>query len=73
MNKKPISPIGDDRDELKKEIFTLEEIAAGDLRFVMISKLIKDRQKNGQRKKSETASGVKQPVIVRTEKGTTDP
>jgi len=74
MNKKPVSPIGDDWDELKKEIFTPEEIAAGDLRVAIISELIKARQDNGlTQKELETASGVKQPVIARMEKGTTDP
>ena len=74
MNKKPVSPIGDDWDELKKEIFTPEEIAAGDLRVAIISELIKARQDNGlTQKELEAASGVKQPVIARMEKGTTDP
>ena len=74
MNKKSVSPIDDDWDELKKEIFTPEEIAAGDLRVAIISELIKARQDNGlTQKELETASGVKQPVIARMEKGTTDP
>jgi len=79
MNKKTnsenlLSPIGDDWDELKKEIFTPEEIAAGDLRVAIISELIKARQENGLTQKAlEAASGVKQPVIARMEKGTTDP
>jgi DNA-binding XRE family transcriptional regulator len=74
MNKKPVSPIGDDWDELKKEIFTPEEIAAGDLRVAIIGELIKARQDNGlTQKELEAASGVKQPVIARMEKGTTDP
>jgi DNA-binding XRE family transcriptional regulator len=74
MNKKPVSPLGDDWDELKKEIFTPEEIAAGDLRVAIISELIKARQDNGlTQKELEAASGVKQPVIARMEKGTTDP
>lgn len=74
MNNKPISPIDDDWDELKKEIFTPEEIAAGDLRVAIISELIKARQENGlTQKELEAASGVKQPVIARMERGTTDP
>ena len=74
MNKKTVSPIGNDWDELKKEIFTPEEIAAGDLRVAIISELIKARQENGlTQKELEAASGVKQPVIARMEKGTTDP
>jgi len=47
VNKKTVSPIGNDWDELKKEIFTPEEIAAGDLRVAIISELIKARQENG--------------------------
>jgi len=74
MNKKSVSPIDDDWDELKKEIFTPEEIAAGNLRVAIISELIKARQENGlTQKELEAASGVKQPVIARMEKGTTDP
>ena len=74
MNNNPISPVGDDWDELKKEIFTPEEIAAGDLRVAIISELIKARQENGlTQKELEAASGVKQPVIARMERGTTDP
>ena len=74
MNNGPISPIGDDWDELKKEIFTPEEIAAGDLRVAIISELIKARQDNGlTQKELEAVSGVKQPIIARMERGTTDP
>ena len=87
MNNKPnsehshsknlLSPPGGDGcewDELKKEILTPEEIAAGDLRVAIISELIKARQENGlTQKELEAASGVKQPVIARMEKGTTDP
>ena len=79
MNKKTnsenlLSTVGDDWDELKKEIFTAEEIAAGDLRVAIISELIKARQENGlTQKELEAASGVKQPVIARMERGTTDP
>ena len=71
MDNKPIS---DDWDELKQEIFTPEEIAAGDLRVAIISELIKARQVSGLTPKElEAASGVKQPVIARLERGTTDP
>ena len=74
MNNKPISPVGCEWDELKREIFTPEETAAGDLRVAIISELIKARQDNGlTQKELEAASGVKQPVIARMERGTTDP
>ena len=61
-------------DELKQEIFSPEEIAAGDLRAAIISELINARHENGlTQKELEAASGVKQPVIARMERGTTDP
>jgi DNA-binding XRE family transcriptional regulator len=74
MTNKPIPPVGCEWEELKKEIFSPEEIAAGDLRVAIISELIKARNESGlTQKELETASGVKQPVIARMERGTTDP
>ena len=76
MNSNPMLPTdnGCEWDELKKEIFTPEEIAAGDLRAAIISELINARQENGvTQKKLEEISGVKQPIIARMERGTTDP
>jgi len=76
MNNNTISPHGDgcEWDEVKKEIFTPEEIVAGDLRVAIISELVRARNENGlTQKELELASGVKQPVIARMEKGTTDP
>ena len=46
MNNKPMPPVDCEWDELKREIFTPEEIAAGDLRVAIISELIKARQDN---------------------------
>ncbi|MCD8375046.1 MAG: helix-turn-helix transcriptional regulator [Oscillospiraceae bacterium] len=61
-------------EELEKEIFTPEEIAASDLRVAIIGELIKARHEKGiSQKKLEELSGVKQPVIARMEKGSTSP
>ena len=74
MKNKPISPNGTKWDDLRKEIFTPEEIAESDMRVAVVSELIKARQAQGlTQKKLEEMSGVKQPVIARLERGTTDP
>lgn len=66
--------LGGTWDELEKELFTPEEIAASDLRVAIIGELIKARQEKGiSQKKLEELSGVKQPIIARMEKGTTSP
>lgn len=68
------SPIGGTWDELQRELFTPEEIAASNLRVSLIGELIKARQERGlsQRKLGEL-SGVDQPIIARMEKGSTSP
>lgn len=66
--------IGESWDEVRRELFTPEEIAASDLRVALIGELIEARQKKGiSQKKLEELSGVKQPVIARMEKGLTSP
>lgn len=66
--------LGGTWDELEKELFTPEEIAASKLRVALIGELIKARQEMGiSQKKLEELSGVKQPVIARMEKGSTTP
>ena len=66
--------IGGTWDELQKELFTPEEIAASDLRVALIGELIKARQENKiSQKKLEELSGVKQPIIARMERGITSP
>lgn len=68
------SAIGGTWEELQKEIFTPEEIAASNLRVSLIGELIKARQEKGiSQKKLEELSGVKQPIIARMEKGSTSP
>lgn len=68
------SAIGANWDDVRKELFTPEEIAESDLRVALIGELIKARQERGiSQKKLEEMSGVKQPVIARMEKGDTSP
>lgn len=68
------SALGGTWEELQKELFTPEEIAASNLRVALIGELIKARQERGiSQKKLEELSGVKQPIIARMEKGTTTP
>lgn len=68
------SAIGDSWENVRKELFTPEEIAESDLRVSIIGELIKARQEKGiSQKKLEELSGVKQPVIARMEKGSTSP
>ena len=68
------SALGGTWEELQKELFTPEEIAASNLRVALIGELIKARQEKGiSQKKLEELSGVKQPIIARMEKGTTNP
>lgn len=66
--------LGDTWDDLEKELFTPEEIAASKLRVSLIGELIKARQEKGiSQKKLEELSGVKQPIIARMERGSTSP
>ena len=68
------SAVGSDWDNVERELFTPEEIAESHLRATIIGELIKARQEQGiSQKQLEKASGVKQPVIARMEKGRTSP
>lgn len=68
------SAIGSSWEDVRKELFTPEEIAASDLRIALIGELIKARNERGiSQKKLEEMSGVKQPVIARMERGITSP
>jgi DNA-binding XRE family transcriptional regulator len=61
-------------DDIEKEIFTPEEIAASDLRVSMMIEIANARHERGySQRKLEELSGVKQPVIARMEKGSTSP
>ncbi|MCK5848876.1 MAG: helix-turn-helix transcriptional regulator [Caldisericia bacterium] len=66
--------IGSKWSDVRKEIFTPEEIAASDLRVAIVGELIKTRHKSGiSQRKLEEISGVKQPIIARMENGKTNP
>ena len=74
MSKNKINPIGSSWDDFEKTAYTPEEIAASDLRVALINEIINSRQEHGlTQKRLEEISGVKQPIIARLEKGTTDP
>lgn len=61
-------------EDVRKDLFTAEEIAESDLRVALIGELIRVRQEQGiTQKQLEELSGVKQPVIARMEKGLTNP
>jgi predicted transcriptional regulator len=65
-----ISPIGSNWENVRKELFTPEEIAESNVRVAIIGELIKARQEKGlTQKQLEELSGVSQPVIARMEKG----
>ena len=66
--------IGGSWEDLEKELFTPEEMAASDVRVAIISELIKARNEGKiSQNELERLSGVKQSVISRMEKGTTSP
>ncbi len=74
MSKAKVSPIGTSWEEFEKDIFTPEEIAESNLRVSLVNEIIQARQEQGiTQKQLEEMSGVRQPVIARLEKGTTDP
>ena len=74
INERGEDAIGGTWDELRRELFTPEEIAASDLRVAMMMELVNARRERGiSQKKLEELSGVKQPVIARMENGSTSP
>jgi len=74
MRNKAISPVGDDWDDLRETLLAPEERAQTDIKVALLNEIINARQANGlTQKELETASGVKQPVIARLERGSTDP
>lgn len=61
-------------DDVRKEVFTPEEIAESDLRVALIGELTKARKEKGiSQRELEELSGVRQPVIARMENGSTTP
>ena len=74
MRNRPISPIGDDWDTLRETLLTPEERMETNIKIALLGEIINARHANGlTQKELEVASGVKQPVIARLERGTTDP
>lgn len=72
MKKNPA--VGRDAVEFIDNLLTPEERAESDLRVALISEIIKARKEKGiSQKKLEELSGVKQPIIARMERGTTNP
>ena len=66
--------MGEDVLEFMHSVLTPEEIAESDLRVALMSELINARLEKGiSQKKLEELSGVKQPVIARMERGSTNP
>ena len=65
---------GHNWNDVRKELFSPEEIKASDLRVALVGEIIKARQEKGiTQKKLEELSGVKQPIIARMETGKTSP
>lgn len=68
------SPIGSNWQDVRKQIFTPEEIIQSNIRISLIGEITQARKAQGlTQKQIEELSGVKQPIIARMEKGTTDP
>lgn len=61
-------------EEVKKRVYTEEQIKEFDAKFEIISAIIEARMKDGiTQKKLESMSGVAQPIIARLENGRTVP
>ena len=61
-------------EDVRKEMFTPEEIAESNLRVALIGELVKARKERGlSQNQLEELTGVKQPVIARMENGSTTP
>jgi Predicted transcriptional regulator with C-terminal CBS domains len=74
LKERGANAVGADALEFMESILTPEEIAESELRVAIIGELIKARQEKGiSQKKLEELSGVKQPIIARMEKGSTNP
>ena len=74
MKEKIISPLGDSWNEYKDTLLTPEERAEITVKAALVSEIINARHDTGlTQKQLEAISGVRQPVIARLEKGTTDP
>lgn len=66
--------IGENWEDVQRELFSTEEISASNLRVGLMLELVKARTEHGlSQRKLEELSGVKQPVIARMENGSTSP
>ena len=66
--------IGNSWEEVRKDLFTDEEINASNMRVAVINEFISARKEKGiSQKELEKLSGVKQPVIARLETGNVSP
>ena len=66
--------IGENAIDFINSLLSPEEIAENNLRATLIGEFIKARQEKGiSQKKLEELSGVKQPIIARMERGSTNP
>lgn len=65
---------GHEWGQVRNTLYSKEEIAESNLRVALIGEIIKAREEMGiSQKKLEELSGVRQPVIVRLERGNTSP
>ena len=66
--------IGRSWEDVQKELFTPEEIAASDFRVDLICALIEARKEKGiTQKELEELTGIKQSAIARVESGDSNP
>ena len=64
--------LGEDWEDVRRELFTPEELAASELRVALMVELSNARHEHGlSQRQLEKLCGVKQPVIARMEKGNT--
>lgn len=74
MSKRKLSSAGESWDDFKQGLLTEEERDEIELRAKIVSEIIHSRKENGLTQVGlGSLCGVKQPVIARMEKGTTDP
>ena len=66
--------IGGTWEEYEKEHFSREDLELSNFKVMLIGEIIKARNEKGlTQKQLEEISGVKQPIIARMERGTTNP
>ena len=74
MNTTAVSPIGDSWNTYKENLLTPEERSEITVKAALVAEIVNARYETGlTQKQLEAASGVRQPIIARLEKGTTDP